>query len=286
MTLSVSFEVFPPKSVDALDALRATVGRLRAVGAAFVSVTYGAGGGGQERSIAAIEAVRAEGLDVAGHLTCVGQPRGDIDAVIDAYDARGVSRIVALRGDPPAGVDAPYEAHTEGYQHTADLVAAIKRRGRFDITVSAYPERHPQSPSDEHDIAVLADKVAAGADSATTQMFFDNVHYLRYRDRVAARGIDIPIIPGIFPIHCFPTVARFAERCGASIPESVARRFSGLDGDEEATRIVAADVAATQIAELIEHGVDAAHIYTLNRADLAIAVCRQLDLPSFATVSA
>ena len=286
MTLSVSFEVFPPKSAEGLDELRSTVRRLHAVGADFVSVTYGAGGAGRDRSVAAIAAVRAEGLDVAGHLTCVGQPRVDIDAVIDAYEALGVSRIVALRGDPPAGVDAPYEAHVDGYQRTADLVAAIKRRGAFDITVSAYPERHPQSPSNDHDIAVLADKVAAGADSATTQMFFDNSHYLRYRDRVDARGIDIPIIPGIFPIHCFATVARFAERCGASIPERIARRFSGLDGNEEATRIVAADVAASQISELAEHGVDAVHLYTLNRADLAIGVCRQLDLPRLVTSSA
>ncbi|HZX55733.1 MAG TPA: methylenetetrahydrofolate reductase, partial [Ilumatobacteraceae bacterium] len=213
------------------------------------------------------------------------QPRSDVDAVIDAYQALGVSRIVALRGDPPGGVDAPYEAHNDGYQRTADLVGAIKRRAAFDITVSAYPERHPQSPSHDHDIDVLAEKVAAGADSATTQMFFDNAHFLRYRDRIDARGIRVRLIPGIFPIHCFATVARFAERCGATIPQRIAARFRGLDADDEATRTVAADVAASQIAELVEHGVDAVHIYTLNRADLAIAVCRQLELPGLATAS-
>jgi len=286
MTLSVSFEVFPPRTVDALDELHSTVRQLDAVSPDFVSVTYGAGGAGRERSIAAIEAVRAEGIEVAGHLTCVGQPRSEVDAVVDNYAALGVTRIVALRGDPPAGIDAPYEAHVDGYQRTADLVDAIKRRGGFDVTVSAYPEGHPQSPSDDHDLAVLAEKAAAGADTATTQMFFDNAHYLRYRDRVEARGIDIRIVPGIFPIHCFPTVARFAERCGATIPPRIANRFCGLEEDEEATRRIAAEVAASQIAELVEHGVDAVHIYTLNRAELAVSVCRQLDLPQAVAATA
>jgi len=278
MTLSVSFEVFPPKSPDGLDELRSTVRQLAVVGPRFVSVTYGAGGSGRERSVAAIEAVHAEGQSVAGHLTCVGQPRSEVDAMIDRYRDLGVTRIVALRGDPPGGVDAPYEPHIDGYQRTADLVRAISLRGGFDIAVSAYPERHPQSPTDQHDLDVLADKVAAGAHRATTQMFFDNAHFLRYRDSVRARGIDIPLIPGIFPIHCFPTVAKFAERCGATIPFRIARRFRGLDGDAAATRTVAAEVAAEQISELVEHGVDAVHLYTLNRAELAVDICRQLQL--------
>ena len=278
MTLSISFEVFPPKSTDGLDDLRVTVSRLSDVGPAFLSVTYGAGGSDRERSFAAIDAVRSEGFDVAGHLTCVGQTRSDVDVVIDRYAALGVSRIVALRGDPPAGVDAPYEAHPDGYGCTADLVRTIKQRGGFDVAVSAYPERHPQSPTDDHDLNVLAEKVAAGADRAMTQMFFDNAHYLRYRDRVSAFGIEIPIVPGIFPIHSFPTVARFADRCGASIPAQVAARFAGLDDDSETTKTVATELAAAQIAELAAHGVDAVHIYTLNRADLALAVCEQLGI--------
>ncbi|MGZ4791028.1 MAG: methylenetetrahydrofolate reductase, partial [Ilumatobacteraceae bacterium] len=190
----------------------------------------------------------------------------------------GVNRIVALRGDPPAGVEAPYEAHPEGYGSTADLVRTIKQRGGFDVAVSAYPERHPQSPTDAHDLDVLSEKVAAGADRAVTQMFFDNDHYLRYRDRVCAHGIGIPIVPGIFPIHSFPAVARFAERCGASIPSPIASRFAGLDDDSERARTLAADLAATQIAELAAHGVDAVHLYTLNRADLALAVCARLGI--------
>ena len=276
MTLSISFEVFPPKSADALDSLRATVGRLSEVGPAFVSVTYGAGGSSRERSFAAIDAVRSAGFDVAGHLTCVGQAKAEIDVVIERYAMLGVSQIVALRGDPPAGVDAAYEPHADGYQRTADLVETIKQRGDFDVAVSAYPERHPQSPTDDHDLNVLAEKVRAGADKAMTQMFFDNSHYFRYRDRAQAFGIDVPIVPGIFPIHSFPTVAKFAERCGASIPSRIAERFAGLDEDSATTELVAAELAAAQISELVEHGVEQVHIYTLNRADLALAVCQNL----------
>ena len=285
MTLSISFEVFPPKSIDGLEGLRSTVCRLNDVGPAFVSVTYGAGGSDRERSFAAIDAVRSEGFDVAGHLTCVGQARSEIDVVIDRYAALGVNRIVALRGDPPGGVDASYEAHPSGYRSTADLVHTIKQRGGFDVSVSAYPERHPQSPTDDHDLNVLAEKVAAGADRAMTQMFFDNSHYLRYRDRVGAYGIDIPIVPGIFPIHSFPTVARFADRCGASIPSRIASRFAGLDDDGAATHEIATELAAAQIAELAAHGVEEVHIYTLNRADLALAVCAQLGIVSKVTAA-
>lgn len=280
MTLSVSFEVFPPKSVDGLDALRSTVARLGEVGPAFVSVTYGAGGSDRERSFTAIDAVRSEGVDVAGHLTCVGQSRREVDEVIDRYTALGVTQIVALRGDPPGGVDGQYSPHTDGHQRTADLVHAIKVRGDFAVSVSAYPERHPESPSHDHDLDVLADKVAAGADKAITQMFFDNSHYLRLRDRAQARGLDVPIVPGIFPIHCLPTVTRFASRCGASMPSSIVDQFASVTGDDQSSQTVAAELAAAQITELAEHGVEQFHIYTLNRADLALKVCEHLGVPS------
>jgi methylenetetrahydrofolate reductase (NADPH) len=276
MTLSISFEVFPPKSADALEGLCSTVTRLGKVAPSFVSVTYGAGGTDRERSFAAIDAVRSAGFEVAGNLTCVGQSRDEIDVVIDRYAALGVSQIVALRGDPPAGVGGPYQPHVEGYQRTADLVRSIKQRGGFDVAVSAYPERHPQSPTDDHDLDVLAETCAAGADKAITQLFFDNPHYLRFRDRAHARGLRIPIVPGIFPIHSFPAVARFAERCGASMPSRSADRFAGLDDDAETTHKVATELATEQVTELAAHGVDRVHIYTLNRADLAVAVCEQL----------
>ena len=276
MTLSISFEVFPPKSADALAGLRSTVARLGEAEPEFVSVTYGAGGSDRERSFAAIDAVRSAGFAVAGHITCVGQTRAEVDVVIDRYASLGVTRIVALRGDPPAGVGAPYEPHPDGYQRTSDLVRSVKKRGGFAVAVSAYPERHPQSPTDEHDLDVLAEKHAAGADEAVTQMFFDNANYFRFRDRASTRGIDIPIVPGIFPIHSFPAVARFAERCGASMPTRIAERFAGHDADPETTHKIATELATAQIAELASHGVQHVHIYTLNRADLAVAVCDQL----------
>jgi methylenetetrahydrofolate reductase (NADPH) len=278
MTATISFEVFPPKTTEGLDSLRNTVAELSAAAPAFVSVTYGAGGSDRERSFAAIASVRSEGCEVTGHITCVGQSRSEVDAVIDRYATLGVTQIVALRGDPPTGIDATYEPHDDGYQRTADLVAAIKQRGGFQIAVSAYPECHPQSPTSAHDLDVLADKVAAGADRAMTQMFFDNSHFLRYRDDVRARGIEIPIVPGIFPIHSFPAVTRFAQRCGASIPASIADRFAGLDDQPETTHKIAAELAAEQIAELADHGVEHVHLYTLNRAELALAVCEQLGI--------
>ncbi len=282
MTVTVSFEVFPPKTPAGLHTLTSTVSQLDAVGPAYISVTYGAGGSDRQRSFDAIDHVRqASTAPVAGHLTCVGQSRHDIDDIVDRYLALGVDHIVALRGDPPGGVDGAYQPHPNGHRSTADLVAAIKRRdASVHVSVSAYPERHPQSPTDAHDLDVLAAKVEAGADQAMTQMFFDNAHYHAYVERVRARGIDVPIVPGIFPIHSFPAVARFAERCGATIPPAVAARFDGLDDDPAATLDVATEVAAAQIHDLVERGVEHVHLYTLNRAELALAVCDRLSLVS------
>jgi methylenetetrahydrofolate reductase (NADPH) len=273
-----SVEVFPPRSGDGLDALWDTVAQLAALDPMFVSVTYGAGGSDRERSFDAIRTIGSTGAVVAGHLTCVAQSVADVDSVIDRYAALGVEHVVALRGDSPEGIGAAYEPHPDGYQRTADLVAAVKARGGFDVAVSAYPERHPQSPSLTHDLDVLAEKVAAGADRAITQMFFDNELFLRHRDRIAGRGLDVALVPGVFPIHSFPAVARFAERCGATIPETLAARFAGLDDDRDATHTIAAELAAEQIAELATHGVDHVHIYTLNRAELALAVAERLGL--------
>ena len=286
MNVSVSFEVFPPKSPAGIAQLATTTRRLSAVRPKYISVTYGAGGTDRDRSFAAIDAVQQSGVaDIAAHLTCVGESRDDIDRIIDDYAARGVRHVVALRGDPPTGIDAPYEPHPEGYSNTADLVATIKQRAGFDVSVSAYPEGHPQSPTGAHDLDVLAAKVAAGADRAITQMFFDNTHYLRLLERVRARGIDVPIVPGIFPIHSYPAVARFAARCGASIPTTLADRFTGLDDDQQATHQIAAELCAEQIDELTRNGVEHVHIYTLNRSDLALAVCERLGLQERAEAS-
>lgn len=274
--IDISFEVFPPKTEAGLAQLADTARRLVEIDPTFISVTYGAGGSQHHRSLAAIEATAASGATIAAHLTCVGQPVAEISDVIDAYESLGVEHIVALRGDPPTGIDAAYEPHPDGYQRTADLVAAAKARGRFEVIVSAYPERHPQSPTDDHDIDVLAEKVAAGADRAITQMFFDVDLFARYLDRVRDRGIEIPIVPGIFPIHSFASVASFAAKCGASMPPELAERFAGHEDDHDATHDIAADHAAEQITRLVGLGVEHVHLYTLNKADLALAVCERL----------
>jgi methylenetetrahydrofolate reductase (NADPH) len=281
MTLTVSFEVFPPKTHAGLTNLTDAATRLGAARPRFMSVTYGAGGSDRDRTLEAIRVIGSAGDHlIAGHQTCVGQTRDDIDEVIATYRSLGVARVVALRGDPPCGVDAPYTAHPDGYQSTAELVAAIRDRSSCSVAVSAYPERHPQSSTDDHDLDVLAEKVDAGADRAITQMFFDNERFLRFRERVAARGIDVPIAPGILPIHSFPAVERFAARCGATLPLEVCERLRGLDGDPATTHNIAADIAAAQITELANEGVEHVHLYTLNRADLALEVCKRAGLIS------
>lgn len=273
---TISFEVFPPKDTAGLGQLDATVAALETLGPTFVSVTYGAGGSDRDRSFAAIETIAKHGTTIAGHLTCVDQTRHDLDGVIDRYRSLGVEHIVALRGDPPGGIDAAYVAHPDGYAATAQLVAAARARGVAEVSVSAYPERHPQSPTSSHDLEILAAKVAAGATRAITQMCFDDEAIVRYVDEVDAAGIDVAVAPGIFPIHSFPTVARFARRCGATIPDRVAERFAGLDDDPETTAKVGAELAAEQITRLRDRGVTHAHLYTLNRAALVHAVCEQL----------
>jgi len=222
--------------------------------------------------------VRETDLKPAAHLTCVGASRAEIDSVVEGYREAGVRHIVALRGDSPGGVDAPYEAHPDGYQRTEDLVASIKRAGDFEVSVSAYPEKHPQSANLFQDIETLKRKVDAGADKAITQFFFDNTVYLRFRDMCAAAGIPIPIVPGIFPVQNFKQTASFARSTGASVPNWLAERFEGLDNDPVTRRLVAAAVCAEQVIDLIDRGVDELHFYTMNRADLVYAVCHLLGL--------
>jgi methylenetetrahydrofolate reductase (NADPH) len=185
---------------------------------------------------------------------------------------------VALRGDPPGGLTVPYEPHPVGYRDTAQLVETLKLAGATKVSISAYPERHPQSPDWDAEIGVLKRKVDAGADEAITQFFFDNDHFESYVDRVRRSGIDVPVVPGIMPIHRFPAVCNFASRCGASIPESVTRRFDGLDPDQDAHTLAAIELATEQMWDLMARGVTAFHIYTLNRAELSEAICRALGV--------
>jgi methylenetetrahydrofolate reductase (NADPH) len=277
--IRVSFEFFPPKSEEMEKTLWESVGRLAPLRPAFVSVTYGAGGSTRERTHATVKRILAE-TDVvpAAHLTCVAATRAEVDAVVNAYVQAGVRHIVALRGDPSGGVGERYAPHPGGYQNAADLVAGIKRAVDVEISVSAYPEKHPDSPTVAADIDMLKAKVDAGAARAITQFFFDNDLYFRYLDRVRARGIDIPIVPGILPVQNFKQTRVFAERCGASVPGWLAERFAGLDDDAATRKLIAAAVAAEQVLDLVDRGVTDFHFYTMNRADLVYAVCHLLGL--------
>jgi methylenetetrahydrofolate reductase (NADPH) len=277
--IRVSFEFFPPKTDEMEAALWEAVERLAPLHPSFVSVTYGAGGSTRARTHATVARIAQESdLRPAAHLTCVGASRAEIDDVVRGYRDAGVRHIVALRGDSPGGVDAPYSAPLDGYQRTEDLVAAIKRIGDFEVSVSAYPERHPQSPTLLHDVETLKRKVDAGADRAITQFFFDNSAYFRFLDVAAAAGINIPIVPGIVPVQNFKQTANFAKRAGASLPSWLAERFEGLEDDPATRRLVAAAVCAEQVIDLIDRGVTQLHFYTMNRADLVFAICHLIGL--------
>ncbi|WP_038306700.1 methylenetetrahydrofolate reductase [NAD(P)H] [Phreatobacter sp. AB_2022a] len=277
--LKVSFEFFPPKSEEMEATLWESIERLAPLAPTFVSVTYGAGGSTRERTHATVQRIIAETqLKPAAHLTCVAATRGEVDDVIRGYWAAGVRHIVALRGDPVGGIGTPYASHPGGYDGSPELVAGIRAIGDFEVSVSAYPEKHPESGSIDTDIEMLKRKVDAGATRAITQFFFDNEVYLRYLDRARAAGITIPIVPGIVPVQNFKQTAGFAARAGASIPDWLARRFEGLEGDPATRKLIAAAVAAEQVFDLVDRGVTEFHFYTMNRADLVYAVCHLLGL--------
>jgi methylenetetrahydrofolate reductase (NADPH) len=275
---AISFEFFPPKTEEMERTLWETIKRLAPLDPSFVSVTYGAGGSTRERTHATIVRLLKETtLIPAAHLTCVGAARGEIDDVVARYHEAGVRHIVALRGDPTAGIGTAYAPHPEGYKTSADLVASIKKRyPDIDVTVSAYPEKHPESPDFDADIDTLQAKVDAGATRAITQVFFDNDLYFRYLDRVRARGIDIPVVPGIMPMHNFKQARSFVTRAGTTVPTWLADKFEGLDDDAETRKLVATTVAAGQVQKLAKHGVTDFHFYTMNRADLVFAISHLL----------
>jgi methylenetetrahydrofolate reductase (NADH) len=285
--IRTSFEFFPPKNEEMEKTLWESITRLAPLRPNFVSVTYGAGGSTRERTHATVKRIlNATALTPAAHLTCVAATREEIDSVIRGYWDAGVKHIVALRGDPVGGIGERYAPHPGGYRNGADLVAGIKRIADVEVSVSAYPEKHPDSPTVEADIDMLAAKVDAGATRAMTQFFFDNDLYLRYLDRVRARGITIPIVPGILPVQNFKQTKSFATRTGASVPDWLARRCDGLDDDAATRKLIAAAVAAEQVLDLVDRGVTDFHFYTMNRADLVYAVCHLLGLRPAVQVAA
>lgn len=275
---AVSFEFFPPNDEAMERRLWASVERLAPLAPRFVSVTYGADGSTRERTHNIVARIRREtALTAAPHLTCVGASRGEVLDIARRYWDQGVRHIVALRGDPPEGM-AAYRPHRDGFEYAADLVAGLQLVGAFEVSVAAYPETHPEAPGAAFDIDVLKRKQDAGATRAITQFFFDTGVFLRFRDACAAAGVTMGIVPGILPITRFPQLTRFAERCGASVPDWLVERFDGLEADAETRQLIAAAVAIEQVARLRREGVGEFHFYTLNRAELAYAICHALGV--------
>lgn len=273
----ISFEFFPPKSPAAEDKLWQSIERLSPLRPDFVSVTYGAGGTTRDRTHNCVRRlVQETDLKPAAHLTCVSASKAEVDEVIDSYEAAGVRHIVALRGDMPDM--GGFQAHPQGYSGSVELVGAIAARGGFDITVSAYPEKHPESGSLEEDIDLLKAKIDAGASRAITQFAFDTDIFLRFRDKLAAAGVTIPVIPGIMPTTNFVGVRRMSEKCGTTIPDWLVSHYEGLEEDLETRKQIATSIAVDQCRKLIEQGFENLHFYTLNQADLTFSVCRILGL--------
>jgi len=276
--LQVSFEFFPPRTEKMSEQLWRAVERLAPLGPRFVSVTYGAGGSTRARTHETVSRIQSDaGLACAAHLTCVGASRDEIDEIARRYWDVGIRHIVALRGDAP-DADAGYAPHPQGYANAAELVDGLKRNGDFEISVAAYPEIHPDSPSSQADLDNLKRKIDAGADRAITQYFFDADTYLRFLERARAAGIWVPIVPGILPVSNLAQVVKFSQLCGASVPAWLAHLFEGLEDDAETRRMVAVNVAADQCRALMAAGVGEFHFYTLNRADLTYGICHILGL--------
>lgn len=274
----VSFEFFPPKTPEMEEALWRSVKRLEPLAPDFVSVTYGAGGSTRDRTHATVKRIVDEtSMTPAAHLTCVGASRGEVDDVIRQYWDAGVRHIVALRGDMPDPSET-YHPQPDGYQSTAELVSAIRRIGDFEVTVSAYPEKHPDSPSFEADLDILKRKIDAGATRAVTQFAFETDYHIRFLEAARGAGIEVPIIPGIMPTTNFKGIRRMAARCGAAVPQWLIDYYEGLDDESEARKLIAASVAAEQVHRLHASGFDRFHFYTLNQADLTFAICQLLGI--------
>ncbi|HZB70009.1 MAG TPA: methylenetetrahydrofolate reductase [NAD(P)H] [Sphingomicrobium sp.] len=276
--IHVSFEFFPPKTEKMEETLWESVKTLEPLAPRFVSVTYGAGGSTRERTHATVaRIVRETSIPAAAHLTCVNATREEVDAIARSYWEVGVRHIVAIRGDPPEQ-GAKFTPHPGGYANAAELVAGLKQVAPFEISVAAFPECHPDSPSIDADLENLRRKVDAGANRATTQFFFDPECFFRYQDKVAAAGIDVEILPGIMPVTNFAAISRMAAINGTSVPDWVGRLFEGLEDLPAARQLVAATIAAELCAQLYAGGVRHFHFYTLNRAELSYAICHLLGV--------
>ena len=279
-TPNVSFEFFPPKTEKMTSRLWETVERLEPMAPEFVSVTYGAGGSTRERTHDTVRRIANEtSLHGAGHLTCVAATKEEVLAVADGYKDAGINHIVALRGDPPEGMGAKFEQHPGGFKNSVELIETLRARDEgLEISVSCYPELHPENHGWEAEIAFLKAKQDAGANRAITQFFFEPDVYLGFLEKARAGGVSMPILPGIMLQPNFKGLKRISALCGANLPDWLHELYEGLDDDPETRDLVTANVAAELCYALADHGVRNFHFYTLNRAGLALSTCRLLGL--------
>ena len=272
-----SLEFFPPKDDAGVDALRQTAGALKRIMPDFVSVTYGAGGSTRERTAQVSKLLREEiGFTVMPHLTCVGHTRDELNGVADQLHAGGYRNIMTLRGDPPKG-QSEFVPYKDGLRYGSDLVALLKsRHADFCLGVGGYPEKHPEASSASQDLDALKRKVDAGASFITTQLFFDNDVYYRFVDQCLARGISVPIVPGIMPVLSLKQIRRFTEMCGATLPEKLIKRLEAAGETPEIVETIGIDWALTQIRDLLGRGAPGYHLYIMNRAKSALALAAGL----------
>ena len=275
--IDVSFEFFPPNDEKMEQTLWASIQRLAPLRPRFVSVTYGADGSTRERTHNVVSRILNETpLTAVPHLTCVNASREEVLNIAERYWRQGIRHLVALRGDPAPGTK--FTPRPDGFAYAIDLVKGLKQVGDFELSVAAYPETHPEAPSAQFDLDYLKAKIDAGATRAITQFFFDTDIYLRFRDRCVAAGITASIVPGILPITRFPQMQRFAQRCGASVPEWLIDSFAGIDDDASTRQMMSFAFAIDQVHKLQQHGISEFHFYTLNRSELAFAICHALGV--------
>ena len=274
--ISVSFEFFPPKNQVSIESLWTNIKRLEPLKPKFISVTYGAGGSTRENTHSLVKEIKKKtSLEPAAHLTCMGTSYQEIEKIAEDYWNTGVRHLVALRGDVPKEIDGNKQ---NDFKYATDLIRFLKRKYDFEITVSAYPEMHPDSDSLEQEYDVLKKKIDLGATKAITQFFFNVNAYFEFVDGALKRGINIPIIPGILPVTNCKRTLQFAKKMNCEMPLDLIEMFKGLDSDQETRKLVAVTIVYDQCRKLIDGGIEDFHFYTLNRADLSFAICHILGI--------